>query len=195
MCVFRLWGRVAAALIAFVLAAPLQAQTLTPVTPQPAAGVLADGLAVKYWENLFELISELESWMQSAKGEEGPPIPELNYHVGEGKVLTSNYINFVGAHIEGLMHIEKPGKYEFEVTSNDGIKIMLGGQQIYINPGVHPDWVSEPIPVEIGSAGWYPIEVFYFEKKYTSTIILKWKPPGADIFQVVPASQFKHIAG
>ncbi len=93
------------------------------------------------------------------------------------------------------MHIEKAGMHEFEVTSNDGIKILLGRQQIYVNPGVHADWVSDPIPVEIGAPGWYPLEVFYFEKKNTSTIILKWKPPGAETFEVVPASHLKHLAG
>ncbi len=50
----------------------------------------------------------------------------------------------------------------------------------------------KPISVEIEQAGWYPLEVLYFEKKNTSTVQLRWSPPGGVGFTAVPASAFKH---
>ena len=50
--------------------------------------------------------------------------------------------------------------------------------------------------VEVTEPGWYPLEVFYFEKRHTSTLELSWRTPsmGAEAEMViVPAEAFAHI--
>lgn len=168
------------------------AASIRPVTPQPETSALADGLAVTYYFEIFNSIDKLIEGMRNLKPHPGEPLPTLNYKVGEGPVLTSKARNFVGAHITGLIRFEKTGTYEFEVTSNDGVRLSLGGEMIFEDPEVHADWTSEPIPVSIAEPGWYALDVLYFEKKSTSTLIVRWKPPGASEFEVVPAAALKH---
>jgi hypothetical protein len=179
-------------LAALALAVPASGAGIKPLSPQPKAEALNDGLAVSYYFAIYNSIEELTSWMDHKKGKPGEPIPTLNYKVGQGKVLTSDSSNFVGAHITGLINLAKAGTYAFEVTSNDGVRLTLGGKMIFEDPEVHADWTSEPIVVPVTEPGWYPIDVLYFEKKNTSTLIVKWKPPGAAGFEVVPAEAYKN---
>ena len=180
--------------LCLVLAAgpALAAEPIKPVQPQPDAASLADGLAVTYYFETFNSIDDLRDGMRRLKPHPGKPLPTLNYKVGEGPVLSSESSNFVGARITGLLQLEAVGTYEFEVTSNDGVWVSFGGEMIYEDPNVHSDWTSDPIPVSIDASGWYPIEVLYFEKKGTSTLILRWKPPGASGFEVIPTERLKH---
>lgn len=163
-----------------------------PADPQPNGTALEDGLAVEYYFAKYNHIRELETWMKYKKGKPGDPIAMLDSKVGAGTVLTSGVDDLVGAHITGFIGFDAPGTYRFQVTSNDGIRISLGGAEIYQDPNVHADRTSDPISVEIAEAGWYPLEVLYFEKKNTSTIQLYWSPPGGSSFDAVPASALKH---
>lgn len=163
-----------------------------PASPQPDGSALEDGLAVQYYSGVFNDMSELEDVMELEPGEDGPAIPSLDYAVGVGNVLTSGSNDFVGAHIRGLIELADPGTYQFQVTSNDGVRVTLGGVVIHEDPTVHPDTTSPPIPVEIERPGWYPLDILYFEKKRTSTLKLHWQPPGASGFAAVPAAVLKH---
>ena len=181
-------GLVAA--VAFSTAA--MAEQPMPASPQPDAASLKSGLAVNYYLAKFNSIDELISWMDYKKGKPGKPIEQLDYKVGLGKVLTSNSKDYVGAHIVGFIHLEKTGTYNFEVTSNDGVSITLGGEIIFEDPEVHPDSVSDPIPVNVTTPGWYELDILYFEKKNTSTLKLKWQPPGANGYEPVPPAALKN---
>lgn len=163
------------------------------VAPQPSAEALADGLAVTYYYQTFRNIRELVEGMGNLKPHPGTPLPDVNYKVGEGRVLTSDSFNYVGAHITGLLNLDTAGTYQLEVTSNDGVRVTLGGEMIYEDPDVHSDWTSEPIDVPVTEPGWYPVEILYFEKQGTSTLIIRWKPPGAADFEAVPTTAFKHM--
>ena len=175
------------------LAQPAAAAALAPLSPQPGEAELQDGLAVRYYISVFNTILDFTDFMRNFKGKAGTPIPQLDYKVGVGKVLTSNKNDFVGAHITGLIRFEQAGTYHLEVTSNDGVEVTLGGQQIFQDPGVHADTTSQPIAVEVAEPGWHALKVLYFEKKNTSTLILKWRPPGASGFELVPAKSLKHL--
>ncbi len=187
----RWFGGICAVVLAAGLIGPLAAQP-KPVAEAPTATSHAPGLAVDYYFEIFNEIEELVDWMESAGPRAGPAIAKLDYKVGIGKVLTSDSNDFVGAHIRGLLHLEQAGAYAFEVTSNDGVRIDLGGEPLFEDPSVHPDTTSDPIPFQAASAGWYPLEILYFEKKNTSTLILKWRPPGAAGFSLVPETAFMH---
>lgn len=163
-----------------------------PANPQPDAKALKDGLAVRYYFAKYNHIRELESWMKYKAGKPGDPIAMLDSKVGSGAVLTSGVTDLVGAHITGYLGFESAGAYRLQVTSNDGVRITLGGAKIYSDPDVHRDRTSDPIAVQIDRPGWYPIEVLYFEKKNTATLQLHWSPPGSSGFAPVPATAFKH---
>ncbi len=179
-------------LVALGLVRSVSAGSIKPATPAPNPEAMKDGLAVLYYFEIYNNIDELVDFMGRKKGKPGPPLATLDYKVGPGAVLTSGSSNFVGAHITGFIHLAEAGTYAFKVTSNDGVRLSLGGKMIYEDPEVHADWTSDPIVVPIETAGWYPLDVLYFEKKNTSTLILEWKPPGASGYDIVPTTVLKH---
>lgn len=166
---------------------------LSKASPQPGAGALDDGLAVRYYGGRYNHIKELIEMMDYRKGSQGTPIPMLNYAVGMGNVLTTTTTDMMGADITGFIHMEKTGKYTFLVQSNDGVRLEIGGKQIYEDPGVHSDRFSDELFVEISEPGWYPIRILYFEKKATSTLELYWQTPGSNDADFVPAEAFAHL--
>ena len=191
----HLWAaRFGLAILAAIVAPGLAwAQGLPKaLDPQPVADQLQAGLSVEYYYDFYRLISELEIEIANGEGKVGPPIMALDSHVGAGKVLTSQRDDGVGAHIRGLIHLDKPGIYTFMAKSNDGLRVKIGGEKIIEDPDVHSDRFSEPGGFTIDQAGWYPISILYFERKDTSTLELYWRPPGdeGDSMTLVPAEAF-----
>jgi hypothetical protein len=131
---------------------------------------------VSYVFGIFNHINEFKT----KKFEAGAPLPHLDHRMGEGAVLTTKERDGVGALITGFIRFEKPGTYGFDVTSNDGVRVEIGGKLLYEDPSVHADDTSERIDVKIDQPGWYPIQVLYYEKKRTATLVLRWVPPGSD---------------
>ncbi len=162
----------------------------TPAVPQPTA--LKDGLAVRYIRVELNSIQELKEWLTYEDGEAGPPLETLTYYTGKAAVLTSGKEDFVGAHITGYLQFETPGQYRFQVTNNDGVRVQVGGAVLYDDPKVGVDRTSEPISVEVAAPGWYPVEIWYFEKKGTSTLDVLWSPPGSRTFEMMPAEVLGH---
>ncbi|WP_169545340.1 PA14 domain-containing protein [Sneathiella aquimaris] len=179
-----------------VAATVAQADVITglkPASPQPAASALKPGLAVQYYGAKLNSIREFIEWMEYDKGKAGPPIPQLNYQVGQGPVLTATATDMVGADITGFINFERSGPYTFMVHSNDGVRLTIGDKMIYEDPEVHADRFSDEITLEISEPGWYPVRVLYFEKKNTSTLELYWDPPGPEEVDYVPTKAFAHI--
>jgi hypothetical protein len=178
-----------------VVATTARAEMLTGLKaadPQPSADKLAPGLAVSYVFGIFNHINEFKT----KKLEAGAPLPHLDYRMGEGAILTTKEKDGVGALITGFIRFEKPGTYGFDVTSNDGVRVEIGGKLLYEDPVVHADDTSDRIDVKIDQPGWYPIQVLYYEKKRTATLVLRWVPPGNDAKAkpvAVPAAAFARL--
>jgi len=162
-----------------LLLAPLCATAQTPISglkpadPPPTPDKLAPGLAVNYYFDFTTNISRLNE-----NGKPGAPITHLEWDMGSGKILTSDKDDGVQAHIFGFIRFPAPGTYAFEVNSNDGVRLEIGGKKIWEDGDVHADRLSPPIPVAVPSAGLYPIKILYFERKNTATLEVFWALPG-----------------
>lgn len=174
-------------------AAPIKVAPVAPANPQPNAAELKDGLAVNYYFAKFQHINRLVEWMDMEDPIPGSPLPNLDYQMGPGNVLTTTSADLVGAHITGFIDFAEAGVYELKVTSNDGVRLTVGGVMIFEDPEVHRDADSPPLVVTIDEAGWYPLDILYFEKKGTAALRLYWKRPGEDAFSIVPTTALKHI--
>ena len=188
--------RVAGALMAcalVVVATATRAEMLTglkPAEPQPTAAQLQPGLGVGYVYGRFNHLKEF----MTKKFEPGKPLVHLDYRMGDGAVLTTKERDQVGALITGFIRFEKAGTYGFDVTSNDGVRVEIGGQLLYEDPTVHSDDTSDRIDVKIEQAGWYPIKVLYYEKKGTATLVLRWiEGEAKGKLTPVPAAAFAHL--
>jgi len=163
---------------------------LKPAEPEPAAQQLAPGLATEY---TYAIMNHLDDF-KGRKFEAGPPLPNLDHRMGAGTVLTSKGFDGVGAIITGFIQFETAGTYGFEVVSNDGVRVEIGGKLLYEEPDVHADSTSDRIDVKVDRPGWYPIKVMYFEKRNTATLILRWIRPGESGKPApVPAKAFGHL--
>ncbi len=188
---------VAAALVAaLAVTAPAVAdshvKTLAPIA-QPDPTSLAPGLSVTYHFHIFNTVGEIPQWARSNDSVEGTPLPALDYSVGSGKVLTSDRADGVGATITGLIRFPAAGRYVLAMQSNDGVALSIGGQRIISDPGVHTDRFSKLVRVAIAEAGWYPLDLLYFEKRNTSTLQLYWAQEAAgESLRLVPPEAFAH---
>ena len=165
---------------------------LGPVAqPDPAA--LEAGLAVTYHFHLFNTVSEIPQWARTNESVAGTPLPALDYSVGSGNVLTSGRADGVGATISGLIRFPAAGRYVLALQSNDGVSLSIGGQRILADPGVHTDRFSELVRVDIAAAGWYPLDLLYFEKRNTATLQFYWAQEAAgESLRLVPPDAFAH---
>ena len=151
-----------------------------------------EGLSVKYVPKMMRDVKALNYFAKKKRGKDGPPLMHLDWKSGADKVLTSDAYDGVGAIINGLIHFDTDGTHRFTVESNDGVRITLGGQMILEDPDVHADRFSEIVDVEVPEAGWYPVEILYFERKNTSTLrLLTAGPEGGDL-EIIDPSRLGH---
>ena len=184
-------GLAIAILVGSAIAAPV-ITGVRPAEPEPTADQLAPGLAVQYTYAIMNHIDE----MKGRRFESGPPIAHLDWRMGSGIVLTSKAREGVGARITGFIRFEKAGVYGFDVTTNDGVRLEIGGQLIHEIPGVGSDTTSDRTDVRIDRSGWYPIQIMYFQKRYTATLVVRWIGPGeTGELTPVPPSALAHRKG
>ena len=100
----------------------------------------------------------------------GDPLENIAHRTIDGNVLTSSQAMLVAAHIRGLIHFDAAGTYVFRIESNDGVKAKIGGRQIWVDPEIHPNRWSAPIPVVIDTPGRYELWINYYQKKGTSAL-------------------------
>ncbi len=164
--------------------------------PQPAEGALSPGLKVTYYSNIFNLVEEVREWAQAEPGTAGTPLLSLDYNVGSGLVLSSGRKDGVGAVIEGLINFPEAGVYTMAMQANDGVELTIGGVTILSDPTVHADRFTDLVTVQIDDAGWYALDLLYFEKRNTSTLELYWLTPGEEGgLNFVPPSAFARRSG
>ncbi len=174
------------------LAGTAGAETFTggvPVSPQPDPATLKPGLAVNYFYRYFDHIDELDGL---DGGKPGDALTNLDHVAFEdGKVLTTSQPMGVGAHIRGLIHLDKPGTYTFRLQSNDGVKLFIGGVFMHVDPEIHAARWSPDLAYEVTEPGWYDFTLDYYQRKGTSALRLVWIAPGGEE-EIVPPEAFAY---
>ncbi|MDK3072191.1 hypothetical protein QO034_03630 [Sedimentitalea sp. JM2-8] len=159
-----------------VLAAPLK---LTPANPQP--GSLKSGLNVSYGyaADKFKSLSLARSIFE-ATGKPGKPLRGLDYRDNEfGEMaLTSTAAWYVTARITGYYYFAAPGDYDIEFFVNDGLDARIGGQQVGYFDGIQGCEGTVVVPVHAPSAGWYDVDIFYYQNAGTACLMMKKGPAG-----------------
>ncbi len=89
----------------------------------------------------------------------------------------------------GYLEIVVPGDYTFALTSDDGSRLMINGNEIIRHDGVHPATTKEGACAL--EAGLHPWRVEMFENGGGAALSLAWRPPGAAEFTLVPADAFR----
>lgn len=170
-------------------AAPLK---LTPANPQPKPRA---GLAVSYaWAGnppaRIQDLSQARGLLGSG-GKPGRPLRGLDYaDTNEGDpVLTHDQHYNVVADIRGYIKFDAPGIYEVETWSNDGIDARIAGQPVGRFSGRQGCEANQRVEVEVPQAGWYDLNILYFQKYGTACLMMKWGKKGQGL-SWVPNSAF-----
>jgi alpha-L-fucosidase len=100
----------------------------------------------------------------------------------------SRYSEDFGAVIEGVIRIPETGVYQFELTSDDGSKLLINGQVIVDHDGIHS--ASAKSGEAALAKGRHIIRVEYFNGKGNFSLNLKWRRAGEE-FTKVPDSAFR----
>ena len=126
-------------------------------------------------------------------GQRGFPIAGLNYEdTEEGEqVLTSEQSERVAASISGYIHFKIAGTYTMDFLANDGLQIAIGGQEVGFYDGIHSCGYVGEIEVNVPTAGYYPLEATYFQRKGTACLMMEWGPE-SDGLELVTSDVFFH---
>lgn len=169
----------------------------TAATPQPTQEQLQPGLAVGYVYADFNHVDQVVEAIQAKTPSAGIPIATLDNRRGKtGGVLTAKPNKFVGAHIHGLIRFPAAGTYEFVIRTNDGSRLLIGDQMLLEDPPPHAERDIGPAAVNIAQPGWYPITIYYYQRKDSWLLQVKWSGPGlSGEMAPVGADYLAHIGG
>jgi hypothetical protein len=155
---------------------------------------LAPGLSVRYYDGFVRHIREIpEDEILLKVSRPGKPVTNIDRQFGGGEVFDSGKSRGVGMRMEGFLRMRPAGTYQFKALTNDGFSMHIGGAQVLYDPDVHGDRWTEPASYVAEEAGWYPVQLRYFQRKGTAALRLHWQPPGAEEFVPVPAEALGHI--
>ena len=158
---------------------------------------LQPGLAVLYFPKRF--VRHVDALPQGedalAKGVPGPPVSNLNRRFGRGQVFQSGTNRGIGVEMNGFILLEKPGRYQFRVNSNDGFRLSLDGQTILEDPAWHStgDRMTPAADYNVTTPAWHSLRIRYFQRKGTAAFQFYWQPPDATEFSPVPGRVLAHL--
>ena len=162
-------------------AATLSAEPLKLSRANPQPGSTKPGLSVAYAfpEADIRTLADARKALKKAS-KTGKPLTGLDYRdTAEGQpTLTSGQALNVAARIRGYVRFDKAGEYEIEFMSNDGIEARIGGQVVGYYDGRQSCDTTRIVEVSAPKAGWYPVDILYFQRLGTACLHMRWGPKG-----------------
>lgn len=174
---------------------PVYHDVTGPPLSEEMVSRLQPGLQPVYFYKFFARNVRLLPKGEEAKrkGKVGKPILEINHQFGRGAVFGSGTSRGIGIRMNGALHFPTAGTYVLQTLSNDGIDIYLNNNRVLADPTQHSDQLSAESHLNIPAAGWYPIQINYFQRKGTAALKLYWKTPGSNEKVTVPPEAYGHL--
>lgn len=90
----------------------------------------------------------------------------------------------------GRFWVQKPGEYEFSLTSDDGARLYIDDKEVIDNDGQHPPATEGGCVYLAG--GIHRIRISYFQgPRFQVALILEVAGPGDDVMRVFSTDEFK----
>jgi len=116
-------------------------------------------------------------------------MPVVDFTTDADFGLVDNFLT----HVRANLTVAEAGGYGFRITSDDGSRVSLGGEQILLNDGFQDSTsVETTVTLEPGA---HELFVEHFEGGYGQRLLLQWKPPGATTWATIPSSNLSTDAG
>ncbi|HEY0009429.1 MAG TPA: family 16 glycoside hydrolase [Tepidisphaeraceae bacterium] len=91
--------------------------------------------------------------------------------------------------LSGFLNVSTPGEYTFRLFSDDGSALRINGKLVADNDGLHDAKTGVQGKIAL-TAGEHPFVLRHFDMSYDEQIILQWRTPGSENWEVVPPSVF-----
>ena len=144
----------------------------------PVAGGSGTGLAAQYFNNADLLGNAVLTRVEA-----------VNFDWGNGSPGAGVPTDFFSARWSGFVEAGTGGAYQFQSTSDDGVRVRVNGQLVIDNFTPHGPTVDTSAVLNLVAGQRYSIVVEYQEYTGGALMQLRWKPPGDTLFSVVPASR------
>ncbi|MCH2135487.1 MAG: DUF1080 domain-containing protein [Phycisphaerales bacterium] len=141
-------------------------------------GAPLEGAVMRTW-NLAEPISSIRPLLPGQA-----PNAWVHLESLEDVMLPGRDHNVL-ALIDGAFHVAEEGEYCFELSSDDGSQLWITGTQVVNNDGLHS--AQARIGCKTLHPGDHQFQIKYFQGGGDALLSLRWRPPGADAFQTIPA--------
>ncbi|MBL8764952.1 MAG: hypothetical protein JNM07_11845 [Phycisphaerae bacterium] len=117
-------------------------------------------------------------------------LPLINYGASTGVFAGSGRSDNLGAVFQGYVEVPDIAEYTFYVKSDDGSRLLIGGQTVVDNDGVHV-FVEKSGTIKL-KAGKHAVRVEFFEKTAAAGLIVSISGGGLSK-QVIPATRWFHL--
>jgi hypothetical protein len=165
---------------------------LDPAGAAADAGALRPGLAVTYAYHGVATLYRAESYRGYASEKKTAPIKGFVYPDSDKveKVMTADAAENLIAYISGFVKLSA-GTHELEFRANDGLRVSLGGAEIYEHDNRHPCSSSGAVTVAAPKTAWYPLKALYFQGSGSACLLLNMRAPGG-AWQPAPEAIYAH---
>lgn len=112
-----------------------------------------------------------------------PKFPELKVH-REGEIADNliqlkfdDYKNQFAVIFTGKLNAPRDGEYVFQVASDDGARVLVDGQKVVDNDGIHPASAIKEGTVKL-TKGEHEYRLQYFQAAGQAELFAAWRGPG-----------------
>ncbi len=160
------------------VASLVESRTFRPAKPLAASATppTERGLAFDVLEGSFEKVPDFSAATPVRTGKAARP-----------DLAVAGAKERFALRFRGFVRAPRTGVYVFYLSSDDGSRLSVGGNELIVNEGLH-HMAEEKAEVAL-EAGWHTIEIVYFQNTGDMGLELMWRGPGFPK-SPVPASFF-----
>ncbi|MEM6564415.1 MAG: PA14 domain-containing protein [Pseudomonadota bacterium] len=151
--------------------------TVELVEHAPQSFDISTGFHASYFD-VDTKLSKLDQIDWDAPPTHEDVVSEINYKNSKESFWEGGSKDTFGARITGQIDVEEGGVYEFFVGGDDGVMLIVDGEEVVDNDGLH-GFRTRNGEIEL-EPGTHDIEVRYFENYGHAGLKLEWSGPDTD---------------
>ncbi|WP_321279274.1 GH92 family glycosyl hydrolase [Marinifilum fragile] len=154
------------------------------LTKQNSGNYLAEkvqkGLQYSYFEGIYRSVYDYELDEPVKTGI--VPVPTLDVCLRK---------EWIGLDFKGLINIPKSGEYTFYMSSNDGCKLSINGEELFESDGRKTVTFGQQAQLQL-EKGLHQIQMGFYQCSDNIDLVVEWEGPGIKR-QAIPKRAFGHL--
>lgn len=99
---------------------------------------------------------------------------------------------WIGLDFKGLIDIPKSGEYTFYMSSNDGCKLSINGEELFESDGRKTLTFGQQASLQL-EKGLHQVQMGFYQCSDHIDLVVEWEGPGI-VRQTIPKEFYKHLA-